>query len=166
MTLAKDSIAARDVASLIHPYTNLKAHESTGPLVIRKGRGIYVYDDAGKEYIEGLASLWYTSLGFSEERLIQAAMRQMHELPTYHVFASKSHEPAVELADGTREWYLQGRRHRFGQRPAIERPDGSRVWYSFGYIGNFSCTTRADGVPDDDKPARIDADGFIVPAHD
>ena len=42
MTLAKDSIAARDVASLIHPYTNLKAHESTGPLVIRKGRGIYV----------------------------------------------------------------------------------------------------------------------------
>ena len=99
MTLAKDSIAARDVASLIHPYTNLKAHESTGPLVIRKGRGIYVYDDAGKEYIEGLASLWYTSLGFSEERLIQAAMRQMHELPTYHVFASKSHEPAVELAE-------------------------------------------------------------------
>jgi 4-aminobutyrate--pyruvate transaminase len=99
MTAPDASISARDVASLIHPYTNLKTHESTGPLVIRKGRGIFVYDDAGKEYIEGLASLWYTSLGFSEERLIQAAMRQMRELPTYHVFASKSHEPAVELAE-------------------------------------------------------------------
>ena len=99
MTVPSTLISARDVASLVHPYTNLKTHESTGPLVIRKGRGIYVYDESGKEYIEGLASLWYASLGFSEERLIQAAMRQMRELPTYHVFASKSHEPAVELAE-------------------------------------------------------------------
>ena len=82
MTVRPNSLQARDVASFLHPYTNLKVHETTGPLVIKKGRGIYVYDDDGKEYIEGLASLWYASLGFDEERLIEAATRQLRELPT------------------------------------------------------------------------------------
>jgi 4-aminobutyrate--pyruvate transaminase len=94
-----NSLSARDIASLVHPYTNLKTHEKEGPLVITRGKGIYVYDDSGKEYIEGLAGLWCTSLGFSEERLVEAATRQMRQLPTYHVFAAKSHEPAIELAE-------------------------------------------------------------------
>jgi len=99
MTVRPNSLQARDVAAFLHPYTNLKAHEGAGPLVIKRGRGIHVYDDDGKEYIEGLASLWYASLGFDEERLIEAATRQLRELPTYHVFASKSHEPGIELAE-------------------------------------------------------------------
>ncbi len=99
MTVRPNSLQARDVASFLHPYTNLKVHETSGPMVIKKGRGIYVYDDDGKEYIEGLASLWYASLGFDEERLIEAATRQLRELPTYHVFAHKSHEPGIELAE-------------------------------------------------------------------
>jgi 4-aminobutyrate--pyruvate transaminase len=94
-----NSLAARDIATLVHPYTNLKAHEKDGPLVIARGKGVYVYDDSGKEYIEGLAGLWCTSLGFSEERLVEAATRQMRQLPTYHIFASKSHEPGIELAE-------------------------------------------------------------------
>ena len=94
-----NSIGARDIASLVHPYTNLKVHEKEGPLVVSRGKGVYIYDDSGKEYIEGLAGLWCTSLGFSEERLIEAATRQMRQLSTYHVFAHKSHEPAIELAE-------------------------------------------------------------------
>ena len=99
MAQRPNSLQARDIASLVHPYTNLKVHEGAGPLVMKRGRGIFVYDDEGKEYIEGLASLWYASLGFSEERLVEAAIRQLRELPTYHVFASKSHEPGIELAE-------------------------------------------------------------------
>jgi 4-aminobutyrate---pyruvate transaminase len=94
-----NSLSARDIATLVHPYTNLKVHEKEGPLVIARGKGVYVYDDSGKEYIEGLAGLWCTSLGFSEERLVEAAVRQMRQLPTYHVFAHKSHEPGIELAE-------------------------------------------------------------------
>src|SRR4029077_8793132 len=92
-----NSLAARDIASLVHPYTNLKAHQTQGPVVMTRGKGVYVYDDAGKEYIEGLAGLWCTSLGFHEERLVEAAAKQMRALPTYHIFAHKSHEPAIEL---------------------------------------------------------------------
>lgn len=99
MTIAPNSLAARDIAYNIHPYTNLRVHESQGPLVITEGKGIYVKDDDGKEYIEGLAGLWCTSLGFSNQRLVEAARRQMASLPYMHLFAHRSTEPAIELAE-------------------------------------------------------------------
>jgi 4-aminobutyrate--pyruvate transaminase len=94
-----NSPASRDIATLLHPYTNLKAHQTKGPLIITRGRGVNVYDDQGKEYIEGLAGLWCVSLGFNEPRLVEAARRQLETLPYYHSFSSKSHGPAIELAE-------------------------------------------------------------------
>jgi 4-aminobutyrate--pyruvate transaminase len=94
-----NSLASRDIASLVHPYTNLKVHQTEGPLVVTRGEGVRIFDETGKEYIEGLAGLWCTSLGFSEKRLVEAATRQMNALPTYHIFAQKSHEPGIELAE-------------------------------------------------------------------
>lgn len=99
MRIHGNSPASRDIATLLHPYTNLKVHQAKGPLIITGGRGVNVYDDQGKEYIEGLAGLWCVSLGFSEPRLVEAARRQMEILPYYHSFASKSHGPAIELAE-------------------------------------------------------------------
>ena len=94
-----NSAASRDIAYQLHPYTNLKKHESEGPLVITEGKGIYVYDESGKEYIEGLAGLWCAALGFGEERLVEVATRQLKKLPYYHVFNHKSHDASVELAE-------------------------------------------------------------------
>ena len=99
MSARLNSVQARDVAHYLHPYTNLSVHEKEGPLVITRGEGIYVYDDAGNRYIEGLGGLFCASLGFSEERLIEAAVRQMRKLPFYHVFGGKANEPGVELAE-------------------------------------------------------------------
>ena len=99
MTDRPNSPAARDIAYHLHPYTNARAHEASGPFIVSRGRGIYVYDEQGKEYIEGLASLWCASLGFSEERLARAASEQLARLPTYHNFAHKTAEPAIELAE-------------------------------------------------------------------
>jgi len=99
MTAIGNSAASRDKAYCLHPYTNLKVHETAGPMIIERGKGVYVYDDAGKEYIEGLASLWCVSLGFDNERLVEAAARQMRKLPTYHVFGHKSHDPGIDLSE-------------------------------------------------------------------
>src|ERR1043166_7089016 len=99
MITQPNSLAGRDVASLIHPYTNLETHRTTGPTVIAKGEGVYVWDDGGKRYLEGMAGLWSTSLGFSEKRLVDAAIRQMQALPTYHIFKGRSNEPMIELAE-------------------------------------------------------------------
>ena len=97
--LQGNSLAARDAKSLIHAYTNLSTHEKDGPLIIETGKGVHVYDEDGKEYIEGLAGLWCASFGFGEEELINAAIEQMRKLPFYHSFASKSTEPGIRLAE-------------------------------------------------------------------
>ncbi len=93
-----NSAAALDIASHLHPYTNARKNEAEGPLVLAEGKGIFVYDDQGNEYIEGLAGLWCTSLGFGEERLVKAATEQMRKLPYYHSFGQKSPLPTIELA--------------------------------------------------------------------
>ncbi len=94
-----NSAAARDIANVLHPYTDLKTHQEVGPTVISRGKGVRVWDDAGKEYIESVAGLWCASLGFDNERLVQAAVTQMRKLPFYHAFTAKSHEPAIDLAE-------------------------------------------------------------------
>jgi 4-aminobutyrate--pyruvate transaminase len=92
----------RDVAHHIHPYTNLKLHLERGPVIITRGEGIYVYDQDGKEYIEGLAGLWCAALGFGEEELIKAAVEQMRKLPYYHSFAHRATNPSIDLAEKLR----------------------------------------------------------------
>ena len=98
-----NSNAARDIAHHLHPYTNFKKHEETGPLTIVRGRGVYVIDDDGKEYIEGMAGLWSAALGFSNERLATVAYEQMKQLPFYHAFNQRSprarHQPRREAED-------------------------------------------------------------------
>ena len=99
MTQLSNSLANRDIENFLHPYTNLATHQETGPLVITKGDGVYVYDEAGNKYIEGLAGLWCTALGFDNKRLVEAATKAMEQLPFYHSFGSKSHPTAIDLAE-------------------------------------------------------------------
>jgi 4-aminobutyrate---pyruvate transaminase len=89
----------RDVDSLLHPFTNAAEHEVTGPMFVGRGEGIHVFDDRGRAYIEGIAGLWCTSLGFSEQELVDAAIRQMRALPAYHLGLHRSTLPVVELAE-------------------------------------------------------------------
>ncbi len=99
MALAPNSLQARDILYTVHPYTNLRQHEQQGPLVISGGDGVYVIDDDGNRYIEGLAGLWCTALGFSDKRLAEVARRQMEKLPYTQSFSHRSSEPMIELAE-------------------------------------------------------------------
>jgi 4-aminobutyrate--pyruvate transaminase len=100
MSPRPNSLAARDAAFHLHGYTNAKKNEQEGGFVITRGKGIYVYDEDGKEYLDGMAALWCSGLGFGEEpRLTQAAVKQMQELPFYHTFTQKVASVTVELAE-------------------------------------------------------------------
>lgn len=89
----------KDIAYVVHPQTNLSLHEQTGPLIITRGEGIHVYDNNGTKYIEGVSGLWCASLGYSEERLINAATEQLRKLPYGQTFAHRSNEPTIALAE-------------------------------------------------------------------
>jgi 4-aminobutyrate--pyruvate transaminase len=99
MNTRANSASARDIAYHVHGYTNLKKHEDVGPHIIESGSGIRVTDDNGNSYIEGLAGLWCTSLGFSEQRLIDAAMAAFKRLPYYHGFGGRTPDVTIELAE-------------------------------------------------------------------
>src|SRR5437762_12341323 len=97
------NLAVRDIETLVHPYTNLAAFRETGPLVIERGKGVFVYDNRGKPYLEGMAGLWCTALGYGNEELVEAAASQMRKLSFGHLFTGKSHDPAIELAERLKE---------------------------------------------------------------
>ena len=97
--MATQTLAEKDISSNLHPYTNHLLHEQTGPKTYVRGEGIYIWDEHGEKFIEGLAGLWCTSLGFSEQRLVDAATRQLETLPYNHSFAGRTAPVVSELAN-------------------------------------------------------------------
>ncbi|MCC7428601.1 MAG: aspartate aminotransferase family protein [Alphaproteobacteria bacterium] len=94
-----NSAQARGAAYLLQPITDLRTAEKTGPMVITRGKGVRVWDDQGRDFIETMAGLWCASLGFENERLVGAATAQLRKLPYYHAFSAKANEPLIELAE-------------------------------------------------------------------
>jgi 4-aminobutyrate---pyruvate transaminase len=97
------NMAHRDIETVLHPYTNLARHREVGPLILNEGRGIYLYDDKGKRYIEALAGLWCTALGYGNEELVDAAAAAMRKLSFTSVFGGKSHDGVIELSEKLKE---------------------------------------------------------------
>ena len=93
------SLHERDIASVVHPQTNLQKHLDQGPTIITKGEGVYVYDDAGKRYLDSGAALWCASLGYKNDRIAQVAYDAMQQLPYFQLFRGYSHGPAIELSE-------------------------------------------------------------------
>jgi 4-aminobutyrate---pyruvate transaminase len=97
------NLAMRDIETLAHPNTNLATLRDTGPLVLEHGKGVFVYDSDGKPYLEGMAGLWCTALGYGNEELAETAAAQMKKLPFSHLYNGKSHDLAIELAEKLKE---------------------------------------------------------------
>ncbi len=94
-----NSPESRDIAFHMHPYTNPAMLADTGPHIMAEGSGVFVQDESGARFYEGMSGLWCTSLGFSEPELVNAAIEQFRKLPFYHSFAGKTVGPAVDLAE-------------------------------------------------------------------
>lgn len=113
--MTRDALGQLDLDHLFHPSTNLKAHGKSGPLVWQRGEGVYVYDTTGRQYLEGMAGLWCTALGYGEPELIEAARKQMETFCYGPLFAGKANEPSILLAAKLAEWVpIEGARFLFG----------------------------------------------------
>jgi adenosylmethionine-8-amino-7-oxononanoate aminotransferase len=84
------------MSSVLYPSTNLAATEQ---LTIERGEGVYVYDNEGNRYLEGLAGLWCTALGYGNEELIEATREAMSTIAYTHLFGGKTHPTSMALAD-------------------------------------------------------------------
>ncbi|HEY8288330.1 MAG TPA: aminotransferase [Acetobacteraceae bacterium] len=97
--VAPNSVQARDIASIVHPQTNLATHLREGPVVIGSGQGCFVYDDNGTQFLDAAAGLWCASLGYASERLAKVAYEQMRKLGYYHLYRGTTNEGGVDLAE-------------------------------------------------------------------
>ena len=57
-TTSGNSTASRDIAFHLHPYTNPSMLRKTGPHIIERGEGVFVHDDNGQKFYEGMSGLW------------------------------------------------------------------------------------------------------------
>ncbi|KIZ34116.1 MULTISPECIES: aspartate aminotransferase family protein [Rhodopseudomonas] len=136
-TQATKELGDLDVKHLFHPYTNPRKHEQTGPIVIERGEGVFVYDTNGQQYLEGLAGLWSVAVGFGEKRLVEAATKQMQMLPFYHLFAHKSHTPGIKLAEKLSEMAPGTLNHVLFSNSGSEANDSviKLVWFYNNALG-------------------------------
>ena len=88
---------------LWHPFANMHAVRGD-ELVIARGDGAYVFDEDGRRYLDGTASLWNVNVGHGRTEIVDAAMAQMRELASYQVFGSFANRPALELVERLAAW--------------------------------------------------------------
>jgi putrescine aminotransferase len=82
----------------LHPFTDHKDLGAKGTRIITQAEGVYIRDSEGNQILDGMAGLWCVNLGYGRQDLIDAATRQMQQLPYYNSFFQTAHPPAIELS--------------------------------------------------------------------
>ncbi|GAA4615329.1 aspartate aminotransferase family protein [Saccharopolyspora hordei] len=91
------STAPRETA-LWHPFADMFEVKSS-QFCVTRAEGVWVYDQDGRRYLDGTASLWYANAGHGRTEIVEAAAAQMRRLESYFVFNDFTNPPAEELAD-------------------------------------------------------------------
>jgi len=98
MTDFNASIAARDLAHVWHPCTQMKDHEDYPPIPIRSASGVWLEDFNGKRYLDAVSSWWVNLFGHANPR-INAAVRTQLERLEHVILAGFTHEPVIALSE-------------------------------------------------------------------
>ncbi len=93
-----EELIKRDIKNIWHPFTQMKDYENEAPLIIDRGKGIYIWDTDGNRYMDAISSWWVNTLGHSHPRLNEAIKRQLDKIE-HVLLAGFSHVPAIELAE-------------------------------------------------------------------
>ena len=82
-----------------HPFADMAAVGASGPLVLERGEGVRLWDEAGRRYLDATAGLWFANVGYGRREIADAVAAQMALLPAYSTFGDLSNRPAEELAE-------------------------------------------------------------------
>lgn len=87
----------------LHPFTDYKDLGRKKSRIITRGEGVYIYDADDNQILDGMSGLWCVNVGYGREELVDAAARQLRELPYYNSFFQCAHPPSIELSRMLRE---------------------------------------------------------------
>lgn len=85
-------------SALFHPFSQASKPEADYINIVR-GKGSLIFDDDGKDYVDGVGSLWYCQVGHGRTEILDAVADQMRKLESYNIFDPFSNETAVRVAD-------------------------------------------------------------------
>ena len=94
----KTTLVDLDRQHLIHPLSNLRAHERRGVTILESGKGAYLRDIDGRELLDAFSGLWCVNVGYGQESIVRAATEQMRKLPYATGYFGFGSEPAIRLA--------------------------------------------------------------------
>lgn len=98
MTRQLSSLQTKDLQHVWHPCSQMKDYEEFPPIVIKRGKGVWLYDEHGNRYLDAVSSWWVNLFGHANPRLSQALTEQAFTLE-HAIFANFTHEPAVKVAE-------------------------------------------------------------------
>jgi adenosylmethionine-8-amino-7-oxononanoate aminotransferase len=119
-------------------------------VVIDRGEGAYLWDEAGRKLLDAPAGLWYCNVGHGRREIADAVARQMARLETYHTFNQYANRPAIELAARVAELSGLGGAKVFltsGGSDAIDTAGklARRYWSALGRPTKTTIVTRDRG---------------------
>ena len=115
---------------LWHPFSDIAAVERSGPFVIVRGEGAYVWDSDGHRMLDAAGGLWFCNVGWGRAELAEAAAAQMRLIPAYHTFGDLATEPTIQLAE-----------RLAGMSPTAD-PDSTKVFFTSGGSDGIDTATK------------------------
>ena len=94
-----NTIQTIDSAHYMHPFTDHKGLAEKGARIITKADNVYIWDSKGNKIFDAMSGLWCVNVGYGRKELVDAAAKQMSELPYYNSFFQTATVPAVKLAE-------------------------------------------------------------------
>ncbi len=82
----------------LHPFTDHKDLGRRRSRIITRADGVYIFDADGNRILDGMSGLWCVNVGYGREELVEAAARQLRELPYYNSFFQCASPPSIELS--------------------------------------------------------------------
>ena len=99
MTRTTADWQAADAAHFLHPFTDHQGLAKKGARIITRADGIYLWDSDGHQILDAMSGLWCVNVGYGQQALVDAATRQLRQLPFYNAFFQTATPPAIELAE-------------------------------------------------------------------
>jgi putrescine aminotransferase len=126
-----------DSAHYLHPFTDHAALGARGARVMVRGDGIYLWDSDDRRVIDGMSGLWCVNVGYGRASIVDAAARQMTQLPFYNSFFNTTNVPAVQLAARLAELAPPNMEHVFFTSSGSEANDTAlrMVWRYWQLMG-------------------------------
>jgi putrescine aminotransferase len=90
---------AADSAHFLHPFTDFKGLARKGSRIIERADNIYLWDSDGAKILDAMSGLWCVNVGYGQQALVDAAAKQMQQLPFYNAFFQTATPPAIALAE-------------------------------------------------------------------